>query len=79
MKFTENSTSRIAAEAQSLLNEIASLPEMKLSAVSKKSAMAVFMDIVNGFIREGAMRYFPGRKGGVDLRETPSDKSEDRE
>ena len=55
MKFTENSTSRIAAEAQSLLNEIASLPEMKLSAVSKKSAMAVFMDIVNGFIREGAM------------------------
>ena len=55
MKFTENSTSRIAAEAQSLLDEIASLPEMKLSAVSKKSAMAVFVDIVNGFIREGAM------------------------
>ena len=32
-----------------------------------------------GILESGAMRYFPGRKGGVDLRETPSDKSEDRE
>lgn len=32
-----------------------------------------------GILESGAMRYFPGRKGGIDLRETPSDKSEDRE
>lgn len=55
MKFTENSAQRISEEAKKLSEEISALPEMKLSGLDPRKTMAVFVDIVNGFIRSGAM------------------------
>ena len=51
MKFTENSTSRIAAEAQSLLNEIASLP--------RNEAVSCVKEISHGGVYGYRQRIYP--------------------
>ncbi|MGN0637213.1 MAG: cysteine hydrolase family protein [Huintestinicola sp.] len=55
MKFTEKPMERIAAEAEGMMKEIETLEPMSLSAVDSGRTMAVFVDIINGFINEGAM------------------------
>ena len=55
MKFTENPMERIIKEAEGMLKEIESLEPVSLSAFDSGSTMAVFVDIINGFINEGAM------------------------
>ncbi len=55
MKFTDNRTERINTEAQSLYDEVSTLDKLDISSLEASETMAVFVDIVNGFIREGAM------------------------
>lgn len=55
MKFTENPMECITKEAEGMLKEIESLEPVSLSAFDSGSTMAVFVDIINGFINEGAM------------------------
>lgn len=55
MKFTENASERISAEAAALMSEISSLPALEFSSLDKEKTLAVFVDIINGFINEGAM------------------------
>lgn len=55
MKFTENPTERIRGEIDSLMAEISSLPALDFSSLDKSRTLAVFVDIINGFINEGAM------------------------
>lgn len=55
MKFTENANERIINEAAGLMQSISELPVYKLSAADRKKTMAVFVDIINGFITGGAM------------------------
>lgn len=44
-----------AKEAAKLIEEIENLPSRKFSSFDKHSTLAVFVDIINGFIKEGAM------------------------
>lgn len=55
MKFTEKPMERIIDETASMIKEINALEPMSLSKLDSKAAMAVFVDIINGFINEGAM------------------------
>lgn len=55
MKFTENPMECITKEAEGMLKEKESLEPVSLSAFDSGSTMAVFVDIINGFINEGAM------------------------
>lgn len=55
MKFTDNHLHRISEETKKLLEEIFVLPSLGLSALDPHKTIAVFVDIVNGFIRTGAM------------------------
>lgn len=55
MKFTEKPMERIIDETASMIKEITALEPMSLSKLDSKAAMAVFVDIINGFINEGAM------------------------
>lgn len=55
MKFTEKPIERITAEAEGMIKEIGSLEPVSLSKLDSRSIMAVFVDIINGFINEGAM------------------------
>lgn len=55
MKFTNDPVKRISEDTAALMAEINSLPVMKLDSVDPSSTAAVFIDIINGFIREGAM------------------------
>lgn len=55
MKFTEKPMERITAEAESMIKEIESLEPVSISKLDCKTTMAVFVDIINGFINEGAM------------------------
>ncbi len=55
MRLTEAHVQRIASEADSLIKELSSLDALKLSSLDKNRTAAVFVDIINGFIREGAM------------------------
>lgn len=55
MKFTKDPIDRITNEATAIIKEISELPALSLSALDSKSTMAVFVDIINGFISEGAM------------------------
>lgn len=55
MKFTEKAAERITAESEKIMAEIKELPSLELDRLDHKTAMAVFVDIINGFINEGAM------------------------
>lgn len=55
MKFTENAAERINSAASELLSAVSELPAAELSSFDKEKTMAVFVDIINGFINEGAM------------------------
>lgn len=55
MKFTENCLERIAGDVKGLYDEINALPSASISDFDSKRTVAVFVDIINGFIREGAM------------------------
>ena len=55
MKFTEKPMERITKEAEGMLKEIESLEPVSISKLDSGSTMAVFVDIINGFINEGAM------------------------
>lgn len=55
MKFTEKHMERITAEAEGMIKEIESLEPVSISKLDCKTTMAVFVDIINGFINEGAM------------------------
>lgn len=55
MKFTEKPMERITAEAEGMLKEIEALEPVCISNLDSGSTMAVFVDIINGFINEGAM------------------------
>lgn len=55
MKFTNDPISRITADAEAMIKEISSLEPLSISVIDSKTTMAVFVDIINGFINEGAM------------------------
>lgn len=55
MRFTENYSERLTDETAKLINTINELPSAELSAFDKNTTMAVFVDIINGFINEGTM------------------------
>lgn len=55
MKFTENCLDRIADDVKGLMDEINALPSVSVSDFDSKRTVAVFVDIINGFIKEGAM------------------------
>ena len=55
MKFTENAMERITSESEKLISEINSLTAVEFDRLDKNTTMAVFVDIINGFINEGAM------------------------
>ena len=55
MKFTENAMERITKEAEGMIKEIEALEPVSISKLDSGSTMAVFVDIINGFINEGAM------------------------
>lgn len=55
MKFTEKPMERITAEAEGMIKEISTLEPVSISKLDCKTTMAVFVDIINGFINEGAM------------------------
>lgn len=55
MKFTENAVQRITEDSKKLIAEIESLPDAELNGLDPRTSMAVFVDIINGFINEGAM------------------------
>ncbi|MBP0956791.1 MAG: cysteine hydrolase [Oscillospiraceae bacterium] len=55
MKFTEKPMERITVEAEDMIKEISTLEPVSISKLDSGSTMAVFVDIINGFINEGAM------------------------
>ena len=55
MKFTNEALKRVNNEAEKLFEEIKNLEPISISKLDSKSCMAVFVDIINGFINEGAM------------------------
>lgn len=55
MKFTDKPMERITAEAEGMIKEIGTLESLSISKLDIGSTMAVFVDIINGFINEGAM------------------------
>ena len=55
MKFTDEALKRVNNEAEKLFEEIKNLEPISISKLDSKSCMAVFVDIINGFINEGAM------------------------
>lgn len=55
MIFTDNFSERIKTETEKLKTEIESLPAAELSSFKKENTLVVFVDIINGFINEGAM------------------------
>lgn len=55
MKFTEDFSNRIITEAESIKKQIEDLPVLSISDLDSKKTMGVFVDIINGFINEGAM------------------------
>lgn len=54
-KFDKNAVSSAAAYANELADEINSLTAAKLSDFDKDKTVLALVDIINGFIREGAM------------------------
>lgn len=54
-KFEQSAVSSAAAYAEELANEINSLTPVKLSDFDKDRTVFAAVDIINGFIREGAM------------------------
>lgn len=54
-KFDKNEVSSAAAYANELEDEINSLTAAKLSDFDKDKTVLALVDIINGFIREGAM------------------------
>lgn len=55
MKFNNNPAENIRTEAEKLLTEMMALPPLPIDSLDPAVTMAVFVDIVNGFIKEGAM------------------------
>lgn len=55
MKFNEDPQANIAEETGKLIAEIEALPAAEFSSLDKNKTLAVFVDIINGFINEGAM------------------------
>ena len=54
-KFEQSAISSAAAYAAELANEINSLGSVKLSDFDSSKTVLAVVDIINGFIREGAM------------------------
>lgn len=54
-KLTARSTDICIEVIHKLSEEISNLPVMKWSSINKKTSALIIVDVVNGFIREGAM------------------------
>ena len=50
MKFTEKPMEHITAEAEGMIKEISALEPVSISKLDCKTTMAVFVDIINGFL-----------------------------
>lgn len=55
MRFNDNCLDRINNDAKAMIDEISALPSAELASFGADNVMAVFVDIINGFIKEGAM------------------------
>ena len=54
-KFTNDTPDNCKKAVSAVIDEINSLPAMSISEVDPKKSLLVIVDIVNGFVREGAM------------------------
>ncbi|MCH5193952.1 MAG: cysteine hydrolase [Oscillospiraceae bacterium] len=54
-KFTPETPDNCKKTASSLIEEINALPSLSISELDPKKSLLVIVDIVNGFVREGAM------------------------
>ena len=54
-KFTQDTPDNCKKAVSALIDEINALPELSLSGLDPDKSLLVIVDIVNGFVREGAM------------------------
>ena len=54
-KFTNETTDNCKKTAAALIDEINALPALSISGLDPEKSLLVIVDIVNGFVREGAM------------------------
>lgn len=54
-KITEKSLDGASQALKAIADDISALPEMSFSDVKKENTALIIVDIVNGFVREGAM------------------------